>query len=87
MKALLVKAIFDRRPDTDWVHRFRNFGEDVWRELKEESDLTIGEIDSSISSFEVHGLKSRRVGRAKQVLGRLIDCHGFAGELEVRELE
>ena len=65
-----------------------------WREIQRaneaefpDPDLTIGEIDSSISSFEVHGLKSRRVGRAKQVLGRLIDYHGFAGEVEVRELE
>jgi len=85
MKSLLVKATFVERPDSDCIHRFRNFGEEAWKELKEETGISIDEIDSCTSSFKVLGIKAKRLGRAKQVLRNLIESHGLTGDVEIRE--
>ena len=86
MKILLVKAKFETPPDHAWSHRFHNFGDDVWRALKEETDVSLEEIDRSVTSFEVRGLKARRVGRAKKTIQALIESHGFEGDLAVEEI-
>ena len=41
------------------VANFRNFGEDVYRALRNECDVSIQEIDASISEFHLRGLHKR----------------------------
>jgi hypothetical protein len=50
-------------PPTEFVHQFRNFGEDVYRDLKEECTMSIDEIDASTSVFYVRDLRAGAAGR------------------------
>ena len=85
LKMLLIKSKFDEQPAASWIHRFRNFGEDVWRALESECDLSLDDVDRSIASIEIRGLKAKRIGRAKQTLRSLISSHGFDDDLLIEE--
>ena len=43
------------------VHQWGNFGEDVYRALHEECEVSIGEIDASTSEFFVRGIRKREL--------------------------
>src|SRR5262249_11122469 len=57
-KALKVQL---STPNPDFVHKFRNFGEDVYRALRDECDVSIQEIDASTSEFHVRGIHKREL--------------------------
>ena len=42
----------------DLVPNFQNFGEDVWRALKDECDVSIEEIDHFVGAFYLRDRKS-----------------------------
>ena len=48
-------------PGPDLVHQFRNFGEDVYRDLRGECEISIQEIDASTSEFHIRGIQKREV--------------------------
>ena len=48
-------------PNPDLVHQFRNFGEDVYRALRDECDVSIQEIDASTSEFHVRRIHKREL--------------------------
>jgi hypothetical protein len=45
----------------DLVHQFRNFGEDVFRALRDDYGVSIDEIDASFSKFHVRKIPTRKV--------------------------
>lgn len=49
-------------PTSDVVHRFRNFGEDVYRALRDTCTVSIEEIDASSTSFVVRDIHRRYLG-------------------------
>jgi hypothetical protein len=82
MVAALRVQIADEPSDTI-VHRFRNFGEDVYRALKDRCAIDIEEIDRSTTSFlvrEVHAREAQSISR--QVL-TIAQRHGFGATATV----
>lgn len=50
-----------KNPNPDLVHDFRNFGEDVYRQLREDCAVSIDEIDASTSEFHLREIRKREV--------------------------
>jgi hypothetical protein len=57
-KTLVVKLT---APSPNLVHWFHNFGEDVYRALRDECEISIQEIDTSTSEFHIRGIHKRQV--------------------------
>lgn len=64
-------------PAADVVHRFRSFGEDVFRELQEVCEVRLEEIDRATTSFVLRGIVRRDLGRVTEALRRQLRRHGF----------
>ena len=58
----------------DLVHHFRNFGEDVYRALRDDYAVSITEIDTSTREFHLREIPKREVrteaGRVRKVAER-----------------
>lgn len=61
----------------DVVHRFRNFGEDIYRALRETCSVDLGEIDASTNSFVVRDICRSDIGEVTQTIKRQLKHHGF----------
>lgn len=64
-------------PTSDVVHRFRNFGEDVYRALRDTCTVSIEEIDASSTSFVVRDIHRRDLGVVTQSIKRELRRHHF----------
>jgi len=49
-----IKIDISDEPTSDIIHRFRSFGEDVYRSLRDTCSVSIEVIDVSTTSFTVH---------------------------------
>ena len=67
------------------VHRFGNFGEDVFRELREECDVSIHEIYAATTSFCIRGVKRRQARRTAAKIRAIAKKHFFAETLVITE--
>jgi len=65
-------------PTADVIHRFRNFGEDVCRVLRERCAIDIQEIESSTTSFLIREIRNSEVGVVREVVERELRRHNFA---------
>ena len=74
-KTVLVRISDEPTPDI--VHRFRNFGEDVYRALRDSCDIDIDEVDASTDRFHVRGIKARQVGRVVTLIKAELRAHNF----------
>ena len=75
-------------PSPDWVHQFRNFGEDVYRELREESEVSIEEIDASTSEFHLRGIHKREVRTVAAKVRKIMKKqYQMLPPIEIHELE
>ncbi len=75
-KAVLVQI--SDQPTPEIVHRFRNFGEDVYRALRNSCDIDLDEIDASTGSFHVRGIKARQVGQVVMLIKSELRAHNFS---------
>ena len=57
-----IRIEISDEPTSDIVHRFRNFGEDVYRSLRDTCSVCIEEIDASTTSFIVRDIRRRDLG-------------------------
>jgi hypothetical protein len=48
-------------PSPDLVHEFRNFGEEVYHELRAQCGVSIDEIDASTSEFHLREIYKRNL--------------------------
>ena len=78
-----LKVIVHEDITSDLIHRFRNFGEDVYRELRDEVDINIDQIDRSENEFEIHNIKNSQVNRVIKRIEYHVDKHGFDKSGEV----
>lgn len=69
--------------DAELIHRFRNFGEDVYREFNGKWTVSLAEIDSAVDHFHVRDIKPRHLRRTKKRLAELIEIHRFAEQIHV----
>lgn len=72
-------------PTSTVVHRFQNFGEDVYRLYRDVYDISIDEIDSSVNSLGIPNVKRREIKRVSEEIERLLKQHGFTGSVAVVE--
>lgn len=76
MKAAIKIEISDE-PTPDVIHRFRNFGEDIYRALRDTCSVSLEEIDRSTTSFLVSDVRSHDVGPVTQAIKRELRRHKF----------
>ena len=63
------------------VHRFRNFGEAVYRAFRELHSVSISEIDASINVFYVRGVTRRSIRAVSKEIVRIAEQHKFAASV------
>ncbi|MHC4253852.1 MAG: hypothetical protein ACYS9X_32465 [Planctomycetota bacterium] len=68
------------------VHRFRNFGEEVYVRLRDACAVDIHEVDSATSSFHVRDVKRQELPGIRAAIRDIADRHFFGDSLEIREL-
>ena len=73
-------------PTPDIVHRFRNFGEDVYRALRDECSVSIEEIDAATTFFLVRDIHRRDVRRISKIIREQLRQHNFDASGTLTEL-
>ena len=59
------------------VHRFRNFGEDVYRAVGDVGEVSLEEVDRSTTSLAVRDVRRRDIGRVNAAIRRELRRHHF----------
>jgi hypothetical protein len=62
-------------PDT--VHRFRNFGQDIYRALRDSCSVSIEETDRATANFIVHDIPTKDLGSVTQTIKSQLKKHHF----------
>jgi hypothetical protein len=69
MKALTVTA--QPKAEEHWVHRFRNFGEDVYVKLRGLCEVNIDEIDAAFDQFHLRRIRERDISGVERAVAAL----------------
>ena len=72
-----IKIQISDEPTSEVVHRFRNFGEDIYRALRDSCNVSIHEIDRATTSFMVRDVKAPDVVDVTQIIHRELRRHFF----------
>jgi len=70
----------------DLVHRFRNFGEDVYRALGK-GLVDLDEIDEATTCFHVRGVPKRQLSQVRRQIEAVGARNGFEGSLRVSPVD
>lgn len=73
-------------PAVEFLHQFRNFGEDVYRDLRNECSVSIEEIDAATTIFYVRDLRAKFVRTAAARVRKIAWKHQMAGMIDVTEI-
>jgi hypothetical protein len=68
----------------DFVHRFRKFGEDVFRALRESCSVDIREIDASTSQFSVRRIPEDKKAQVCAIIQRIAEKHFFGKTIQLK---
>lgn len=72
-----IQIQISEEPTSDIVHRFRNFGEEVYLDLKDICSVDIDEVDASTTSFTIRNIRRRDLGEVTQTIKRRLKKHHF----------
>ena len=73
MRAAIKIELSKPDPQFEMVHQFRNFGEDVYRALKEFCPISLlREVDHATSSFVVRDIRRQDIGTVTDAIKRVI---------------
>jgi hypothetical protein len=81
VKALTITA--QPKPEAGWVHRFRNFGENVYADLRASCEVNIEEIDAAFDEFHVRGVCDEDVDVVAGAVAALNRAHHLEGSVFV----
>jgi hypothetical protein len=70
---VISNAIDD--PEAQLHHRFLNFGEDVYRALRDICTVNLAEVDRAYDHFVVRDIRRRDIGTVNTLLKRVIRHH------------
>jgi len=84
--AKILKVQLTVPPSSDLVHRFRNFGEDVYSALREECAVSIDEIDAATSTFHIREIHKRFVRTAAAMVREISQKHHMSEIVNVDEI-
>ena len=73
-------------PTGDVVHRFRNLGEAIFRDLQSQGTVDIDEVDRATTHLHIRDIHPRDIGTVKQQIDRLLRQHGFAGTASLKRV-
>ncbi len=73
-------------PPAEFLHQFRDFGEDVYRDLRDECSVSIEEIDAATTVFFVRDLRAKFVRTAAARVRKIALKHQMAGMIDVTEV-
>jgi hypothetical protein len=68
------------------VPEFQNFGEDVYRALREECDISIDEIDHFAGAFHLRGLHKRDVRTIAAKVRKILEEYHSLTDVEIYEV-
>jgi hypothetical protein len=75
--SLSLQISISDAPTSEVIHRFRNFGEDVYRALHDTCSVSIDEIDASTTSFTIRDIRRSDLGTVTQRIKRELKRHHF----------
>lgn len=81
---------FDLPPDArSLIHQIRNFGEDLYRQCRDEGWATISleEIDRATSQLRVTVRSKRRVRRTMRMIEQLLETHYLKSRARLSETD
>ena len=84
--SVAIKIMISDLPTSEVIHRFRNFGEDIFRLLRDTCSVNIEEIDRATDSFVVRGIHTRDLGLVTQTIKRELKKHRFDGSASLVRL-
>ena len=68
------------------VHRFQNFGEAIYRALRDDCTVNLGEMDRAMNSFVIRDIRRRDLGRITQIIKRELKRHHFEETATLKRL-
>lgn len=68
-----------KKAGPDLIHDFRNFGEDVYRELRDGCGVSIDEIDASTSEFHLREIPKRAVRTVAATVRKIVEKYTNLG--------
>lgn len=71
----ILRIVGQPQPEDDWLHRFRNFGEDVYVQLRDAYAVNLHEIDAAIDTFHVRDIPADAKANVVATLGRILADH------------
>jgi hypothetical protein len=75
-------------PSGSWEHhQFRNFGEDVYRKLRDDCEISIEEIDKSTNEFHLRKIHKRAVRTIAAQVRQISEKSKMSDVIEVEEIE
>ncbi len=84
MMNLLIEIPNDNKDA--FVHRFRNFGEDVYRALRDKCDISIDEIDASTTNFTIRSITDGLLPSINEALETIAKEHFFNDNLIIKQI-
>ncbi|HYR27203.1 MAG TPA: hypothetical protein VEU30_01985 [Thermoanaerobaculia bacterium] len=70
-----ISLVAQAKPEDDWLHRFRNFGEDVFVRFRPEYDVSLHEIDAAFNGFDIRAVPQERSGAVVKGLVEVVREH------------
>jgi hypothetical protein len=67
----------------DFVYGFRNFGEDVFRALRDSISVDIHEIDASTTQFSVRQIPAEKTSQVCKIIQGIAEKHIFAQKIQL----
>jgi len=84
--SVAIKIMISDPPTSEVIHRFRNFGEDIFHLLSDTCSVNIEEIDRATDSFVVQKIHRRDLGLVTQTIERELKKHHFNGSTSLVRL-
>jgi hypothetical protein len=84
--SVAIKTMISDLPTSEVIHQFRNFGEDIFRLLRDTCSVNIEEIDRATDSFMVRGIRTCDLGLVTQTIKRELKKHHFDGSASLVKL-
>ena len=73
-------------PSPETIHRFRNFGEDIYRQLRDKCTVDLAEIDAATTNFTVRDIRIQDLGTVTQLIKKQLRHHHFENSAKMMRL-
>jgi hypothetical protein len=71
----VITIVGQPKTEDAWLHRFRNFGEEVYVKLRDSYAVSLDEIDASVDTFHVRDVPPEHATTAAERIERILGKH------------